>query len=75
MKGDTLLAFIGGAIVGAAAAILFAPDNGSETRKRIMQVIDKEYQNIKSKLGQDECAPNAPDVQNTPNINEPVQGE
>lgn len=56
MKGDTLLAFIGGAIVGAAAAILFAPDNGTETRKKIKETLDKEYQNIKSKLNQDEPA-------------------
>ena len=56
MKGDTLLAFIGGAIVGAAAAILFAPDNGAETRKKIKETLDKEYQNIKSKLNQDDTA-------------------
>lgn len=57
MKGDTLLAFIGGAIVGAAAAILFAPDNGTETRKKIKETLDKEYHNIKSKLNQEEPAP------------------
>ena len=56
MRGDTLLAFIGGAIVGAAAAILFAPDNGAETRKKIKETLDKEYQNIKSKLNQDDTA-------------------
>ncbi|MBO7321026.1 MAG: YtxH domain-containing protein [Bacteroidales bacterium] len=56
MKGDTLLAFIGGAIVGAAAAILFAPDNGTETRKKIKETLDKEYQNLKSKLNQEEPA-------------------
>lgn len=56
MKGDTLLAFIGGAIVGAAAAILFAPDNGTETRKKIKETLDKEYQNLKSKLNQEESA-------------------
>lgn len=55
MKGDTLLAFIGGAIVGAAAAILFAPDNGTETRRKIKETLDKEYQNLKTKLNQDEA--------------------
>lgn len=55
MKGDTLLAFIGGAIVGAAAAILFAPDNGPETRRKIKETLDKEYQNLKTKLNQDEA--------------------
>ncbi len=33
--GNVLLAFGLGALVGAAAAILFAPASGSETRKRI----------------------------------------
>lgn len=53
MKADALLAFIGGAIVGAAAAILFAPDSGDETRKKIKDSFDKEYQNIKSKFTKD----------------------
>lgn len=52
MKGDTLLAFIGGTIVGAAAAILFAPDSGDETRRKIKDSFDKEYQTIKSKIKQ-----------------------
>ncbi len=34
-KSDVLLAFLGGAAVGAIAGILFAPDKGSETRKKI----------------------------------------
>ncbi len=33
--GNVLMAFGLGALVGAAAAILFAPASGSETRKRI----------------------------------------
>lgn len=59
MKGETLLAFIGGAIVGAAAAILFAPDSGSETRKKIKETIDKEYQNLKAKINQEETTQEA----------------
>ena len=50
------MAFRGGALVGAAAAILFAPDNGTETRKKIKETLDKEYQNLKSKLNQEEPA-------------------
>lgn len=53
MKADALLAFIGGAIVGAAAAILFAPDSGDETRRKIKDTLDKECQNIKSKFNKD----------------------
>lgn len=42
MKGiNFLLAFIGGAAVGAAAGILFAPEKGDETRARIAEVIRK----------------------------------
>jgi len=34
------LAFVGGALVGGAAAALFAPRSGAETRKRITGVVD-----------------------------------
>ncbi len=34
-KGNVILAFTLGALVGAAAAVLFAPASGEETRKRI----------------------------------------
>lgn len=42
MKGiNFLLAFIGGAAVGAAAGVLFAPERGDETRARIAEIIRK----------------------------------
>lgn len=36
-----LYAFIGGAIVGAGAAILFAPEKGEDVRARIAELLRK----------------------------------
>lgn len=36
---NILYAFIGGAIVGASAAILFAPEKGEELRARIVKIL------------------------------------
>ena len=42
MKGLSLLyAFLGGALVGASAAILFAPEKGSDLRSRIEEMLKK----------------------------------
>ena len=38
---STLYAFIGGAIVGATAAILFAPEKGEDVRSRIANLLRK----------------------------------
>lgn len=36
-----LYAFLGGAIVGAAAAVLYAPEKGEDTRRRIKELLRK----------------------------------
>ena len=42
MKNSGLIyAFLGGAVVGALAAILFAPAKGSDLRKRIKEILKR----------------------------------
>lgn len=38
---NILYAFLGGAIVGCGAAILFAPEKGEEVRSRICKLLKK----------------------------------
>lgn len=42
MKGlGILYAFLGGAIVGAGAALLLAPEKGETTRRKIKEILQK----------------------------------
>ena len=42
MKNSALIyAFLGGALVGGLAAILFAPEKGSDLRKRIKEILQR----------------------------------
>ena len=50
MKPNTILAFLGGALVGAAIALLYAPEKGSDTRKKIKSMAENEFDAIKDKL-------------------------
>ncbi len=38
---NILYAFLGGAIVGCGAAILFAPEKGEEVRSRIIRILKR----------------------------------
>ncbi len=50
--GHTLLALVTGAAIGAGIGILYAPDNGKKTRKKIKETMDKQSQELKNQLGE-----------------------
>lgn len=45
-----LLAAVGGALVGASAALLYAPATGGETRKRLSKRLDREKKVLSKQL-------------------------
>lgn len=61
MKCKGLIAFVGGALVGAAAAILLAPDSGENTRRKLKEKAQQEYDNLKEKVAKAKCDCTGPD--------------
>jgi len=51
-KTGTIVAVLAGAAVGAALGILFAPDEGSKTRKKIKDGVGSKADEIKDKLSE-----------------------
>lgn len=50
MKQSNVLAFIGGAIAGAAVALLFAPKKGDDLRNDIKDYVEKEIRKGKRQI-------------------------
>ena len=48
--GNVLLALVTGVAVGVGAGILFAPDKGKNTRKKIKDTVDESTAKLKQKL-------------------------
>ncbi|NLA16105.1 MAG: YtxH domain-containing protein [Bacteroidales bacterium] len=47
MKSSNVLAFMGGALIGATLALLFAPEKGSDTRKKLRETIGQGVDELK----------------------------
>lgn len=60
MKQSTLFAFIGGALAGAAAALLLAPDSGANTRRKIKDKAMAEYEALQERIRKGQCDCDAP---------------
>lgn len=46
-SGKILLATLGGLVAGVTLGLLFAPDKGSETRKKVKDMADKAKDKVK----------------------------
>ena len=52
MKNDSLITFIAGATIGAALGVLFAPEKGEVTRRKIKDAALEGYDTAREKAGE-----------------------
>lgn len=52
MDTKSVMAFIGGALLGAATTLLLAPDSGENTRNKIAKRAKEGYNNLKDRVDQ-----------------------
>lgn len=50
--GNTILALLTGAAIGAGIGILFAPDKGVNTRRKIREGVDEAKENLNDKVSE-----------------------
>ncbi|MCD7962061.1 MAG: YtxH domain-containing protein [Rikenellaceae bacterium] len=50
MKGHSFLAFVSGAALGTAVALLFAPEKGRKTRRKLKDMYHKEQEMLMQSL-------------------------
>jgi gas vesicle protein len=53
--GKVIGALLVGTVIGAGLALLFAPDSGSETQKKIMDELKDAFGGIKDKIKSHQC--------------------
>ncbi len=51
MKGDSLFAFVAGAAAGLTLGLLFAPDKGDETRRKLRDAAEGAVDSLKERAG------------------------
>ena len=51
MKGDSLFAFVAGAAAGLTLGLLFAPEKGEVTRRKLKETVGEAADSVKDRVG------------------------